>query len=133
MQKRLLAKQEKKADVDDIMKLLILNQAVTRSLRQNEDGKDKNYLAGFAESVYYQPLLDAMKKVDREIRLQRIIMSQEEEQLLKTMQDDYKVRTIKLFILEAVIKSMNNNDFVACIEFYEKFKSSVRHPPPHPL
>ena len=100
MQKRLLAKQEKKADVDDIMKTLIFNQAFTRNLKQSEDDKDKDYLAGLAESVYYQPLLDAMKKTDKELRLQRIIMSQEEEQLLIKMREDYKVRTIKMFILE---------------------------------
>jgi len=73
MQKRLLAKQEKKIDIDDIMKTLIFNQALIRSMKQSEDSKDKNHLEGLADSVYYQPLLDAMKKTDKDIRLQRII------------------------------------------------------------
>jgi len=40
------------------------------------------------------------------------------------MKDDYKVRIFKMFILEAVIKSLNNCDYIACIEFYERFKST---------
>ena len=123
MQKSLLAKQEKKVDIDNIMKIIIFNQAYTRNLKQSEDVKDKNYLAGLVGSVYYQPLLDAIKKTDKEVRLQKVIMTQEEERLLKTMKQDYEVRTIKLYILEAVIKLMNNSDFNACIEFYEKFKN----------
>lgn len=123
MRKRHLQKQVKNVDVFDLVKILIFNQALIRHIKGLNDNEKVNLsLENLEESIYYQPLMDAMKGQESVVRLQRIVMNQDEKNLMEKLKEDYKIRLTKLYILEAVIKNLNVSDFSLCIELYERFK-----------